>query len=183
MEKVRIRIYTRGKPPPSPHPPCVAGHSTSDTHHTNLMDFCAHSCCRRRRRAAQMGLNQPSGQAGRAPAAPPGAAASAWNFPPMGRPAEPRPIGGARWRRRVGAEVRTASQQCAVGSSEVLTDRVGGVRRGGRSGVADPQPLRAAARPGDGEGEGRGLPFAQTPSPSSSLTPDPRPLFPLPGPI
>lgn len=96
-------------------------------------------------------LNQPSGQAGRAPAAPPGAAASAWNFPPVGRPAEPRPIGGARWRRRVGAEVRTASQPCAVGSAEVLTDPVGGVRRGGGSGVADPQPLRAAAHSGDGE--------------------------------
>jgi hypothetical protein len=39
------------------------------------------------------------GWAGGSPNALQGLQQRAWNFPPVGRPAQPRPIGGARWRR------------------------------------------------------------------------------------
>lgn len=55
------------------------------------------------------------------------AAASAWNFPPVGRPAEPHPIGGARWRRCVGAEVSSASHAQRT-PERFCRGRVGGVR-------------------------------------------------------
>lgn len=104
------------------------------------------------------------------------AAASAWNFPPVGRPAEPHPIGGARWRRCVGAEVSSASHAQWT-PERFCRGRVGGVR--GEAGARSPATA-SVARPGDGEAGG-GLPSAQSPSPL--LWPDPRPAFPLLGPI
>lgn len=148
----------------------------SDTHHRCLENICSQSCCPRGGRQHSSGpksIIRPGWAGARRsePNAPQGLQRRAWNFPPVGRPAQPHPIGGARWRRCEDAEVSSATHSGL---------RRGRSREGGRSGIAGPQPSGSAARLGCGDGDRRPSPLFK--AQPSSLCPDPRPLLPLPGP-
>ncbi|XP_038944682.1 uncharacterized protein LOC103693540 [Rattus norvegicus] len=98
----------RGESHHRPHP------LRSDTHHRCLENICSQSCCPRGGRQHSSGpksIIRPGWAGARRsePNAPQGLQRRAWNFPPVGRPAQPHPIGGARWRRCEDAEIDSGS--------------------------------------------------------------------------